>query len=165
MYRADVAFASFDVTRCNSPGLKTTIAYPCQINTEDWNMKNLLAMVVLVALGGCAVDQPSRGPYGNTVSAQPRDPSQWRVVSVTPVAAGTAARVAARSADGKPVEFSSAPVTVAPPYYAVAPVYAPAPVYMPQPAYYWPPVTLSLGFVFGRHWSRGHRGGHFRRHH
>ena len=128
-------------------------------------MKNLIGIMVLVALGGCAVDQPMRGPYGNAASAQPRDPAQWRVVSVTPVPAGTAAQVASRSPDGKPVEFSSTPVSVAPPYYTVAPVYAPAPVYMHQPAYYWPPVTLSLGFVFGRHWSRGHRGGHFRRHH
>ena len=122
-------------------------------------MKNLIGIVVLVALGGCAVDQPARGPYGNA-GAGPRDPGQWRVVSVTPVPAGTAAQVASRSPDGKPVEFSSAPVSVAPPYYAVAPIYAPAPVYMPQPAYYWPPVTLSLGFVVGRHWSSG---GHHRR--
>lgn len=143
-------------------------------------MKYLLGFAVLAALGGCAVDQPNRGSYGNVSSAQPRDPSQWRVVSVRPVAPGTAAQVAARSPDGRPVEYSTGPVAAAPvyrpaapyvpaPVYAPAPVYGPAPyygfpapVYAPQPSYYWPPVTLSLGFVFGRHWSRGHFGGRWR---
>lgn len=143
-------------------------------------MKYVFGFAVLAALGGCAVDQPHRGPYGNVSSAQPRDPSQWRVVSVTPVPAGTAARVAAKSPDGKPIEYSTSTVAAAPlyrpaapytsaPVYAPAPVYGPAPyhgypapVYAPQPAYYWPPVTLSLGFVFGRHWSRGHFGGRWR---
>lgn len=155
-------------------------------NVEDVAVKYLLGFAVLAALGGCAVDQPHRGHYGNVSSAQPRDPSQWRVVSVTPVPAGTAARVAAKSPDGKPIEYSTSTVAAAPVYrpaapYTPAPVYAPgsvyapapvygsapyygyrAPVYAPQPAYYWPPVTLSLGFVFGRHWSRGHFGGRWR---
>ena len=131
-------------------------------------MKRALGLVVLAALGGCAVDQPGRAAY-----SQPRDPAQWRVVSVTPVPAGTAARVAAKSSDGKPVEYTTgpAPVTHAyrpAPVYGTAPpvVYGPyeyypsAPVYRTEPGYYWPPVTSSLGFVFGRHWSRGHHGGH-----
>lgn len=122
---------------------------------EDCAVKNLLAVTALCALAGCAV-QPRNADY-----AQPRDPSQWRVVSVTPVPAGTAARVAAASADGKAVQYSSSPVASAPqvygpaPRYGGAPVYAPAPVYQPEPYYYWPPVSLSLGFVFGRHWSSG----------
>ncbi len=115
-------------------------------------MKKLLAVSMVLALAGCAHQPP--GPTG--AYAQPRDPSQWRVVSVTPVPAGTAARVAARSGDGKAVEYSSTPVASMPPAYAAPPLYAPPPVYQPQPAYYWPPVSLSLGFVFGRHWSSGH---------
>lgn len=131
-------------------------------------MKVLLGLAVLATLGGCAVDQPDRGPYGNMGAAQPRDPSQWRVVSVTPVPAGTGAQVAARSPDGKPVEFSSTVLAATAPGYAAAPVYVQTPVYVQQPADYWPPVALSigLGFGFGHHWSRGrgHVGGHFRHH-
>jgi hypothetical protein len=111
-------------------------------------MKYLLVSAVLAALGGCAVAPPAR-------YAQPADPSQWRVVSVTPVPPGTGARVAAGSKDGTPVEYSSVPV------YAPAPIIVEQPVYYPEPVYYWPPVSLSLGFVFGRHWHSGGRG-HFR---
>lgn len=121
-------------------------------------MKNLLAVTLLCALGGCAT-----APR-NTAYSQPRDPAQWRVVSVTPVPAGTAARVAAASPDGKPVELSSTPVAAVPRVYgqapAYGPVYVPPPVYQPEPYYYWPPISLSLGFVFGKHWSSGrHRHG------
>ena len=151
-------------------------------------MNKLLVIALASALVGCA-EMPRQQGYGNGAYAQPRDPSQWRVVSVTPVAAGTAAKVAAKSSDGKPVEYSSrpapqptysnAPVYGQAPIYGRAPVYGPAPlygqapvygqepiygqvpVYAPQP-YYWPPVTLSLGFMFGRHWSRGFGGVHFR---
>ena len=126
-------------------------------------MKNLLAVALLGALAGCATEQRP------TAYAQPRDPSQWRVVSVTPVPLGTAAKVAAASSTGKAEEFTSTAVATMPPAYGATPLYAPAPVYVPapymvEPAYYWPPVTLSLGFVFGRHWGGGH---HYRgyRHH
>lgn len=127
---------------------------------EGCAMKNLFAVSLLCVLAGCA-----HRPQGQANAyAQPRDPAQWRVVSVTPVPAGTAARIAARSGDGKAVGYSSTPVASMPPAYAPAPVYAPgpaplyghSPMYHPQPSYYWPPVTLSLGFVFGRHWSSGH---------
>lgn len=134
-------------------------------------MKSLLVIVLATALAGCAVAPRDMG-YGSRVAAQPRDPSQWRVVSVTPVPAGTAAHVASNSTDGKPVEYSTsslpqhiynpAPVYAPAPGYGHAPVYGPGPGYAPAPAYYWPPVTLSLGFMFGRHWSRGHGGAHFR---
>lgn len=138
-------------------------------------MKNLSVIALLGLLTACAAPL-GPGAYGDQARSQPRDPSQWRVVSVTPVPPGTAAQVAAKSADGKPVEYSSAPVALyrpAPAYgpapgyvpapaYGGAPLYGPAPIYAPAPAYYWPPVTLSLGFVFGRHWSRGHFGGRHR---
>lgn len=117
-------------------------------------MKKYLTLVVLAALGGCVVAPPGPANYGTRAQARSSDPSQWRVVSVTPVAPGTGARVAAESG-GKPnVEYSSVP--------SVA--YQPVPVYVePQAEYYYPPVSLSLGFVFGRHWGWGGRG-HFRGH-
>jgi len=110
----------------------------------------LLPTLAAMLMAGCAT-----GPDGR-VHQTPVDPSQWRVVSVTPVPAGTAARVAAASPDGKAVELSSRPVPLPPPAsapYHPAPLYAPP--YIEQPAYYWPPISLSLGFVFGRHWSGG----------
>lgn len=142
-------------------------------------MRILLATGLAMALAGCVV-APQHGRYAQDGAAQPRDPSQWRVVSVTPVPAGTAARIAASSSDGKPIEYSSSPAPQAPmhaqapiyaqapvytggPVYAPAPVYYPAPVYAPEPAYFWPPVSLSLGFVFGRHWGGGARWGGHRR--
>ena len=118
-------------------------------------MKTLIIIAAAAMLAGCAATPATQYGYG-----APSDPSQWHVVSVTPVPAGTGARVAANSADGSRVEYSSAPA------YVQEPVYMPRPVYSPQPSYYYPPVSLSLGFVFGRHWSsgrhHGYRGG--RRH-
>jgi hypothetical protein len=128
-------------------------------------------MIIIAAaamLAGCASTPQQRYGYGATGEqygyGAPGDPSQWRVVSVTPVPPGTGARVAANSPDGSRVEYSSAPVTS--PVYVPQPVYVPAPIYAPQPSYYYPPVSLSLGFVFGRHWSSGgrYRGHHGRRH-
>jgi hypothetical protein len=127
-------------------------------------MKHVLCLVVLATLGGCAVQQP--GGYAGPGYAQPSDPSQWRVVSVTPVPAGTGDRVAANSASGSRVEYSSTPVSatrniyVPTPIYVQQPVYVPQPIYQPEPAYYYPPVSLSLGFVFGRHWGGGYGYGH-----
>lgn len=137
-------------------------------------MNKFLVIALAAALAGCA-EMPQQRGYGNSAYAQPRDRSQWHVVSVTPVPAGTAAKVAATTPDGKPIEYSSrivpTPVYSTAPIYSGAPVYAPVPVYgsvygpgpiyAPQPAYYWPPVSLSLGFVFGHHWSRGYGGGYF----
>ena len=115
-------------------------------------MKKILFVVLLATLAGCAVEPtgPYRGAY-----AQPSDPSQWRVVSVTPVPLGTGDRVAASSGNGSRVEYTSEPVAVTRNVYVPTPVYVPQPVYVQEPAYYYPPVSLSLGFVFGRHWSRG----------
>ncbi len=128
-------------------------------------MKNLSVLAVLVALGGCVV-APHGSQYGARYS-QPSDPSQWRVVSVTPVPMGTGDKVAAQSPDGSRVEYSSRPVAAIPPAYLPPPQYVERPVYYPEPSYYLPPVALSLGFIFGHHWSRGHghrhgHGGHFR---
>lgn len=135
-------------------------------------MKHILCLVALAALAGCAVEQP-RG-YGGQAYAQPSDPSHWRVVSVTPVPAGTGDKVAANSANGSRVEYTSTPVSATRTIYAPAPVYVQQPVYVaqpiyspvyePEPAYYYPPVSLSLGFVFGRHWGGGYGHGyrHFR---
>lgn len=123
-------------------------------------MKNLLVIGALLALAGCAT-YPSGQRYASGGYAQPSDPSQWRVVSVTPVAPGTGDKVAAASPTGSRVEYSSRPVTVtqpvyvAPPVYVQQPVYVPAPVYVEEPLWY-PPVSLSLGFGFGRSW--GHHG-------
>ena len=121
-------------------------------------MKTLLVAATAALLAGCATT-PGPANYGTRAGyAQSGDPSQWRVVSVTPVAPGTGARIAAGNPNGSSVEYSSMPVSAAPTV-----IYQPAPVYVEQPAYYYPPVSLSLGFVLGRHWGyRGHRG--YRRH-
>jgi hypothetical protein len=106
-------------------------------------MKTLLAVTALVALGGCAVQQPY-------YAARPAvsDPYQWHTVSVQP-----SDRVAGNSYSTQYTE--SAPVVT----YSAPAVYAPAPVYYaPAPAYYYPPVSIGLDFSFG-HWCCGGRWG------
>lgn len=122
-------------------------------------MKTLITVSVVAAsaaLAGCAYDNPA---YANRAvyPAQPADPSQWHVVSVTPVAPGTGERLAASSGRGSATEYSSAPI-VTQPVYVQQPVYYPAPVYYAPAPYYYPPVSIDLGFGFGRGWG-GHRGG------
>jgi hypothetical protein len=117
------------------------------MNLKELAMKNLLILAVLAALGGCAV-APAPANYGTRAAAYNGDPSQWRVVSVTPVAPGTGARNGSAA-----VEYSAAPAAV----YQPAPVYAPQPVYVEPAPYYYPPVSFSLGLVFGRHWGWGGR--------
>ena len=115
-------------------------------------MKHLIVIGVLACLAGCVSAPP--GQYGYQPGyAQSGDPAEWRVVSVTPVPRGTAER------NGAVAQYAPAPV------YAPGPVYQPAPVYV-EPGYYVPPVSLSLGLVFGRHWGGGrhHRHGYGRRH-
>ena len=119
-------------------------------------MKTLFIIAAAAILAGCATAPDNRYGYGRQ-----GDPSQWQVVSVTPVPTGTGERVAASG--GSRVEYSSAPYEAAPSAYVQQPVYQPyytQPPYYNQPSYYYPPVSLSLGFVFGRHWSSGrhHRG-------
>ncbi|MGZ8319398.1 MAG: hypothetical protein ACXWVD_09865 [Telluria sp.] len=124
-------------------------------------MKTFFIIAAAAILAGCATAPDNRYGYG-----QQGDPSQWHVVSVTPVPTGTGERVAASG--GSRVEYSAAPLGAAPSAYVQQPVYQPyygqpyygQPSYYTQPSYYYPPVSLSLGFVFGRHWSSGrhHRG-------
>ena len=148
-------------------------------------MKTLVAIAVLAALAGCAT--PPRTVSYAGAYAQPADPQGWRVVSVTPVAPGTGAQLAATQGTGNatttattpvdagqtaarsvqytsaPVQYTSQPVQyVSQPVYVQSPVYVPAPVYYRDPYYdYYPPVSLSLGFMFGnggwghRGWGRG----------
>ena len=131
-------------------------------------MKTLLTLFSLAVLAGCAYPPPAPANYGTRMPA-PVDPSQWHVVSVTPVAPGTGERLAASSGRGTAapdaaVQYSSAPVTTYAPQtvYVPQPVYVAPPLYAPYPyyssPYYYPPVTIGLDFMFGRSWG-GHRGG------
>ncbi|UUZ54707.1 hypothetical protein LP419_01135 [Massilia sp. H-1] len=116
-------------------------------------MKTLLVIAAVAALAGCA-EAPIQQRY-----AQPKPIPVNGAWCRSRRSSRARARVAAASRDGTPVEYSSVPVSQVP-IYTPPPVYALAPVYYPEPAYYWPPVSLSLGFVFGRHW--GHGRGHYR---
>lgn len=107
-------------------------------------MKTLLAVAALVALGGCAVQQPYY-----TARPAVSDPYQWHTVSVQPsdrMSGGSGQTV--YTTEPAPVVYSAPVVT-----YAPAPVY-----YAPAPAYYYPPVTIGLDFAFGN-WCCGHRWG------
>ena len=133
-------------------------------------MKNIILIAALAALGGCAVAPSNQGYYGGAGAGYARngypqsgDPSQWRVVSVTPVPRGTAERVYSQNGNGSTVQYSSEPVYGSQPVYVQQPVYVPQPLYVPEPAYVYPPVSLSLGFMFGRSWGWG--GGHGHRRH
>ncbi len=128
-------------------------------------MKKLIFVAAsLAVLAGCASPNPNY--YGSRGYAQPADPGQWRVVSVTPVPLGTGSRAAASGDTG--VTTSSVPqsgytttYTTQPVYVQQQPVYGPQPVYIPEPIYepryYYPPVSIGLGFNFGRGWGH-HRG-------
>ena len=140
-------------------------------------MKNIV--IILGSLGllaGCAAPGPTY------TYQQPSDPSQWRVVSVTPVPVGTGAQVAASGQGGvvtstpiattapssgwtttsvTPVYRTQQPVIVQqnqPVWVQQQPVYVPQPVYVEQPRYWYPPISIGLGFDFGRSSWRGHRG-------
>jgi hypothetical protein len=125
----------------------------------------IVSLGALAALTGCATPGPN---YVNTTYAQPGDPSQWRVVSVTPVPVGTGAQHAAAgqasasSPAMSPNVTYSTPITSQPvvvqqtPVYVQQPVYVPQPVYVQEPNYWYPPISIGLGFDFGRGWG-GHR--------
>ena len=136
-------------------------------------MKKLVFAIAGVALlAGCAAPGPGPAYYGTRGYAQSGDPSQWQVVSVTPVPLGTGAR----AGDAGVITSSNVVLNPAPPgapVYGSQPVYGAQPVYAPQPVYgyppvivqdpYWyPPVSIGLGFSFGRSWGHHHRG-HYRR--
>jgi hypothetical protein len=124
-------------------------------------MKTLLSILSLAALAGCAYQPVGPEPVYGARMAPPADPSQWHVVSVTPVAPGTGARLAATSGQDPFVQYSSEPLSTSAPLYVARPVYYPQPVYLPQPLYapaprYYSPVSIGLDFGFGRSWG-GHR--------
>jgi len=135
-------------------------------------MKNIAIVIgSLALLAGCAAPGPT---YTYT---PPSDPSQWRVVSVTPVPVGTGAQVASSGQGGvvtttplpattysttsvQPIYTQQQPVIVQqqPVWVQQQPVYVPQPVYVEQPRYWYPPISIGLGFDFGRSSWRGHRG-------
>jgi hypothetical protein len=137
------------------------------LNVEDLVMKKLFLILSLAALGGCATGpyySPNNSPYYGANQERPVDQSQWHVVSVTPVAPGTGERLAAASPNGTSAEYSSTPIQYVPqPVYVAQPVYVPQPVYMADP-YYYSPLSIGLGFNFGRGWGGHSRGwgGHSR---
>ena len=120
-------------------------------------MKKLIVITAaLAALTGCATQYPGPANYGTRGYAQAADADGWQVVSVTPVPLGTGARAGdAGVVTSSPVVVDPAPaspVYVPQPAY---PVYAPAPVVVQDP-YWYPPISIGLGFNFGRSWG-GHR--------
>lgn len=133
-------------------------------------MKKLILVFASVAaaaaLAGCATPYPGPANYGTRAYAQP-DPNGWQTVSVTPVPLGTGARAGdAGVVTSSNVVVNPAPTYGAQPLYSAPPVYAP-PVYAPPPVYvqdpfWYPPVSIGLGFSFGRSWG-GHRHHGYRR--
>lgn len=132
--------------------------------------KLVLAFASLAALAGCATPGPGPGNYAGRY-AQPADPNGWQVVSVTPVPLGTGNRAGdAGVVTSSEIVAEQAPYVSGRPVYGApvygAPVYGaplyPAPVYAPNP-YWYPPVSIGLGFSFGRSWGGHHHGGHRRR--
>lgn len=125
-------------------------------------MKSLVvALAALAALTGCATQRP----VYYTAAPRVHDPYQWHTVEVLP--AGSQVRSGTWTEELPPQPQSRVVYTTEPvysisttTYVAPAPVYyAPAPVYYaPAPAYYYPPVSLSLGFSYGR-WCCGGRWG------
>lgn len=136
-------------------------------------MKRFIFIIAgVAALAGCATPGPGPANYGTRGVAQSGDPSEWQVVSVTPVPLGTGAR----AGDAGVVTSSNVVVNPAPPGvsvygaqrgYGAQPFYGPGygypPVYVQDP-YWYPPVSIGLGFSFGRSWGGHHRHrGHYRR--
>lgn len=125
-------------------------------------MKILLPIISLALLGGCAYQPVGPEPVYGARYAPPANPGQWRVVSVTPVAPGTGAQLAAASGKGTPEpQYSAETTTTTAPIYVTQPVYYPQPIYVPQPVYapapyYYPPVSIGLDFGFG--WGGHGRG-------
>jgi hypothetical protein len=121
----------------------------------------VVALAALAALTGCATQQR---PAYYTAAPAVQDPYQWHTVSVMPT--GGQVRSGTWTEELPPQPQSRVVYTTEPAYststttYVSSPVYyAPAPVYYaPAPAYYYPPVSLSLGFSYGR-WCCGGRWG------
>lgn len=127
--------------------------------------KLILVFTCAAALAGCAAPGPGPANYGSRAYAQPADPNGWQVVSVTPVPLGTGERAGdAGVVTSSNVVVNPAPVVPGRPVYAAPPVYVPAPIIVQDP-YWYPPVSIGLGFSFGRSWGghHHHRGGGYRR--
>ncbi len=126
-------------------------------------MKKLIVITAaLAALTGCATQYPGPANYGTRGYAQAAGADGWQVVSVTPVPLGTGARAGdAGVVTSSPVVVNPAPAS---PVYGAQPVYAPQPVYpvygpapvVVQDPYWYPPVSIGLGFSFGRSWGGHH---------
>lgn len=132
-------------------------------------MKTLLTIISLVILSGCASQPTGQRPVYGGRNAPPADPGQWRVVSVTPVAPGTGAQLAAASGKGTSTDAAyqpsssspygarpyatTTPIYVSPSVYYPQPIYLPQPVYAPVPRSYYPPLSIGLDFGFGRSWG------------
>lgn len=129
-------------------------------------MKKLIFVCAsLAALAGCATPGPGPANHGTRAYSQPVDPNGWQVVSVTPVPLGTGERAGdAGVVTSSNVLVNPAPVVPGRSVYAAPPVYVPAPVIVRDP-YWYPPVSIGLGFSFGRSWGghHHHRGGYRRR--
>jgi hypothetical protein len=118
--------------------------------------KLILAFASTAVLAGCAAPGPGPGNYGSRAYVQPADPNGWQVVSVTPVPLGTGERAGdAGVVTSSNVVVNPAPVVPGRPVYAAPPVYAPAPIIVQDP-YWYPPVSIGLGFSFGRSWGGHH---------
>ncbi|MGJ9416197.1 hypothetical protein ACHAC9_00315 [Massilia sp. CMS3.1] len=127
--------------------------------------KFILVLASAAVLAGCAAPGPGPANYGSRAYSQAADPNGWQVVSVTPVPAGTGARAGdAGVVTSSNVLVNPAPVVPGRSVYAAPPVYVPAPVYVQDP-YWYPPVSIGLGFSFGRSFGghHHHRGGGYRR--
>ncbi len=124
-------------------------------------MKKLFVIALAASLAGCVVAPPRAAYYGTRAPEFAGDPSQWHVVSSTPVPNGTGAQVAANG--GAPVAYSQPTVVYAPqqPVYVQQPVYAPY-YYDPAPVHF--SIGLGLGYLFGGGWGHGgyHHYGHRR---
>jgi len=112
----------------------------------------LCSLAVLAQLSGCASAPPGPPQHATRHLPPPADPSQWHVVSVTPVPLGTGERTAAASGTGSSVQYSSEPIART--VYVPQPVYVPAPMYSAPAPYYYPPVSIGLDFMLGRSWGR-----------
>jgi hypothetical protein len=122
------------------------------------------SLATLAVLAGCAVPGPGPANYGTRAYAQSSDPDGWQTVSVTPVPPGTGARAGdAGVVTSSNIVVNPAPAYVGQPVYvAPPPVYVAPPVYVQDPFWY-PPVSIGLGFSFGRSWGGGHHHGGYRR--
>ncbi|MES2298740.1 MAG: hypothetical protein V4582_16975 [Pseudomonadota bacterium] len=137
-------------------------------------MKTLLVLLSAALLGGCVIAPPGPANYGTRVAQAPVDPHQWHVVSVEPVAPGSA-RSPQVTSEALPAQaagtlaYAPQPQTV----YVPQPVYvepAPysAPYYYAPPYYFYPSLAIGLDLMFGgwcchHGWAPVHRG-HARHH-